>query len=130
MKRLLIVLLLLTVLGCGYTDIISVEDIDPELRVNTQIELLDLSLGYYQLDVGRYPSTDAGLDALLVQPAGMGAKWRGPYLQKAIPLDPWGNAYYYELVEIRGLFYHHIWSAGPDTIDGTEDDIIKKSEDR
>ena len=130
MKWLLIVLLLLTVLGCGYTDIISEEDRDPELRVNTQIKLLALPLATYQMHVGRYPSTDAGLDALLVQPAGMGAKWRGPYLQKAIPLDPWGNAYYYELVKVQGWDRYRIWSAGPDTIDGTEDDIIEKSEDR
>jgi general secretion pathway protein G len=129
MKWWLIVLLALTVLGCGYTDIISEKDLDPELRVNTQIKLLAMPLATYQLHVGRYPSTDAGLDALLVEPVDVSVdKWRGPYLQMAIPLDPWGNAYYYELVEVRGLGHYRIWSAGPDTIDGTEDDIIETDE--
>ena len=58
-----------------------------------QIEAFEKSLDTYRLDVGRYPSTEEGLAALLAAPASGAAKWNGPYLKKAVPLDPWGHAY-------------------------------------
>lgn len=61
-----------------------------------QIESLDKALDQYRLDVGTYPSTEQGLAALNVQPSGL-TKWQGPYLKKALPLDPWDNAYIYVL---------------------------------
>lgn len=59
-----------------------------------QIEALAKALDTYRLDTGAYPTTDAGLQALLVKP-GNEVKWRGPYLQKDVPLDPWGRPYNY-----------------------------------
>lgn len=61
-----------------------------------QIESLDKALDQYRLDVGTYPSTEQGLGALNVQPTGV-AKWQGPYLKKAVPLDPWDRPYVYVL---------------------------------
>lgn len=61
-----------------------------------QIESLDKALDQYRLDVGTYPSAEQGLAALNVQPPGL-TKWQGPYLKKALPLDPWDNAYIYVL---------------------------------
>ena len=52
------------------------------------------ALDHYRIDVGHYPTTDLGLNALIVRP-GNEKKWNGPYLNKALPLDPWGNAYQY-----------------------------------
>src|SRR4051794_2446991 len=60
-----------------------------------QIEAFEKSLDTYRLDVGRYPSTEEGLAALLAAPAYGAAKWNGPYLKKALPPDPWGHAYQY-----------------------------------
>lgn len=59
-----------------------------------QIEGLGRALDTYRLDVGRYPSTEQGLNALVAKPAEE-PKWNGPYLQKAVPPDPWGVAYVY-----------------------------------
>ncbi|WP_310321835.1 type II secretion system major pseudopilin GspG [Hydrogenophaga palleronii] len=59
-----------------------------------QIEGLGKALDAYRLDTGRYPTTEQGLNALMVQPPDE-AKWTGPYLQKAVPLDPWGRPYVY-----------------------------------
>ena len=59
-----------------------------------QIDALDKAIEQFRLDVGRVPSTDEGLAALNVAPAGMD-KWEGPYLAKAVPLDPWGHPYVY-----------------------------------
>jgi general secretion pathway protein G len=60
-----------------------------------QIDALEKALDQYRLDVGRYPSTEQGLGALVTQPAGS-SKWAGPYLKKGVPLDPWEKPYLYK----------------------------------
>ena len=60
-----------------------------------QIEAFVRALDTYRLDMGTYPSSEEGLNALRVKPANA-SKWNGPYLQKDIPLDPWGHAYLYK----------------------------------
>jgi general secretion pathway protein G len=68
-----------------------------------QIEAFDKALDTYRLDVGRYPTTEEGLAALLVKPA-TAANWNGPYLKKEVPLDPWGHAYLYRSPGSKGDF--------------------------
>lgn len=60
----------------------------------TQIELLSGALDQFRLDVGRYPNTDEGLEALVNPPEGL-ERWNGPYLEKGVPKDPWGHVYVY-----------------------------------
>ncbi len=62
-----------------------------------QIELFGLALDNYRLDNHRYPTTEQGLAALERKPTiePVPPRWRGPYLRKAIPEDPWGNRYVY-----------------------------------
>lgn len=59
-----------------------------------QIEGLAKALDTYRLDTGHYPGTEEGLIALVTRPADE-PKWNGPYLQKAVPPDPWGRPYVY-----------------------------------
>jgi len=59
-----------------------------------QIEGLGRGLDQYRIDVGRYPSTEQGLKALVAKPADE-PKWAGPYLAKAVPKDPWARDYVY-----------------------------------
>jgi general secretion pathway protein G len=59
-----------------------------------QLDAFDKALGAYRLDVGRYPTTDQGLQAL-VEPPQAEHKWGGPYLAKSVPPDPWGRPYIY-----------------------------------
>src|SRR5437660_11484418 len=63
-----------------------------------QIELFALALDAYRLDNDYYPSTAQGLAALRDKPAGdpEARNWRGPYLRKTVPLDPWGRPYFYK----------------------------------
>ena len=61
-----------------------------------QIDALEKALDQYRLDVGRYPSAELGLNALVLKPQNE-AKWNGPYLRKAVPLDPWGKPYFYKV---------------------------------
>lgn len=85
-----------------------------------QIDAFVKALEAYRLDTGRYPSPEKGLDALVTRPAD-DARWRGPYLQKAVPLDPWGNPYQYTFPGRHGEF--DVLSFGRDgRIGGTGDD--------
>jgi general secretion pathway protein G len=77
-----------------------------------QIEAFEKSLDTYRLDVGRYPSAEEGLGALLAAPASAGAKWNGPYLKKAVPQDPWGRPYQYRAPGTKGDY--EILSTGKD----------------
>lgn len=62
-----------------------------------QIELLGLALEQYRLDNDHYPSTPQGLEALRSRPEGEpdARNWRGPYLRKPVPADPWSRPYVY-----------------------------------
>jgi general secretion pathway protein G len=68
-----------------------------DATAKTQIEMLGAALDAYRLDNGRYPTTDQGLDALWEEPViePRPTNWRGPYTRKAVPADPWSNAYSY-----------------------------------
>ena len=60
-----------------------------------QIDSLEKALDEYRLDVGNYPTTEQGLESLNTRPQNL-EKWAGPYLKKAVPLDPWGASYVYK----------------------------------
>jgi general secretion pathway protein G len=64
--------------------------------VRAQMDSFEKALEQYRLDVGSLPAVEQGLHALITPPAGV-TQWQGPYLKKAVPLDPWGNAYIYKL---------------------------------
>ncbi|HSK30945.1 MAG TPA: type II secretion system major pseudopilin GspG [Candidatus Limnocylindria bacterium] len=82
-----------------------------------QIELLGTALDTYRLDVGRYPSTQDGLQALTQRPGGV-ERWDGPYLKKEVPADPWGKPYVYKSPGDHGPY--DIISYGADGVPGGE----------
>jgi len=83
-----------------------------------QIADLSATLDLYRLEVGRYPSDDEGLKALVENP-GDAPNWNGPYLKKSdVPKDPWGNDYLYRFPGEHGTF--DIWSLGADGREGGE----------
>lgn len=84
-----------------------------------QIDALQKALIAYRLDVGTYPSTEAGLKALHARPAGL-ASWAGPYLSKPAPADAWGHAYVYRLPGQQGEF--DLYSYGRDGKPGGADE--------
>jgi general secretion pathway protein G len=84
-----------------------------------QIELLSTALDTFRLDVGRYPSSQEGLEALMRQPGGL-ERWDGPYLKKDLPPDPWGASYAYRSPGEHGPF--DIISSGADKAPGGEGD--------
>ena len=83
-----------------------------------QIESLGTALDTFRLDVGRYPTTQEGLQALNQKPLGVD-RWDGPYLKKDVPLDPWGKPYVYKSPGDHGPY--DIISYGADGVPGGED---------
>src|SRR5574337_579237 len=89
-----------------------------QAAAQAQIELFGAALDNFRLDVGRYPTSDEGLKALLVNPGAV-TNWDGPYLKKQeVPLDPWGNAYIFKSPGEHGDY--DIVSYGGDGVSGGE----------
>ncbi len=83
-----------------------------------QVEDLSAALDMYKLDVGRYPTTEQGLSALVEKPDD-GKRWNGPYLRKSkVPQDPWMEAYHYSSPGEHGKF--DLYSFGADGKEGGE----------
>lgn len=82
----------------------------------TQIELFGTALDNYRLDNGAYPTTEQGLEALREKPtrAPVPTNWRGPYLRKAVPNDPWGRPYLYRFPGERNAGGFDLSSLGRD----------------
>jgi general secretion pathway protein G len=83
-----------------------------------EIGQISQTLDLYKLEVGRYPSSQEGLQALISAPAGV-ANWNGPYWKKStVPKDPWGNEYRYASPGSKGAY--EIVSLGADGKEGGE----------
>lgn len=81
-----------------------------------QIEELVSALDMYKLDTGQYPTSTQGLESLVVSPS-EALNWNGPYLRKdKVPLDPWNNAYRYDIPGSHGDF--DLYSFGLDKQEG------------
>jgi len=86
-----------------------------------QISSMALALDAFEVDCGYYPK-NGNLSALIEQPNDASG-WKGPYLSKGIPLDPWNNAYIFEYPGKHNANGYDLMSAGPDGRQGTDDDI-------
>ncbi|MBN2510579.1 MAG: type II secretion system major pseudopilin GspG [Spirochaetales bacterium] len=87
----------------------------------SQIETLSLALNSYFFDVKNFPSAQQGIGALWTRPDGtpQADGWDGPYIEKEIKTDPWGNEYRYEVPGPNGLPFG-ISSFGADGMEGGE----------
>jgi len=87
----------------------------------TDISAIDGSLDAFEVDNGRYPSSEEGLGALITAPNGL-AQWKGPYLKRNnVPVDPWGNAYVYKFPGQHNASGFDLYSMGPDGREGNDD---------
>ena len=83
-----------------------------------EIEQIGQTLDMFKLEVGRYPTTQEGLQALITAPTGV-TNWNGPYWKKStLPKDPWTNEYKYASPGQHGAY--DVWSYGADGKEGGE----------
>ena len=96
----------------------------------TQLESFSKALDAFRIDMGRYPTTEEGLEALVSLPSTSPEKWRGPYLSKKMPLDPWGHPYMYRLPGTNNNEFDLISLGADGKVGGTGDnaDILNQSQ--
>ncbi len=94
----------------------------------SQMALFETALDTYRLDVGKYPSTEQGLQALRTKPSGA-EKWDGPYLPKAVPKDPWGNPYVYRRTDNGEVEIISLGANGTEGGEGEDKDISSRDAD-
>jgi general secretion pathway protein G len=90
-----------------------------QVVAKNQIHEFETVLDMFRLDVGRYPTTQEGLQALQVRPSGLD-NWDGPYMKKDVPLDPWNHQYVYRCPGQHGDF--DLIALGADGQEGGEGD--------
>jgi general secretion pathway protein G len=88
----------------------------------TDISSIGTALDAFEVDMGHYPQGKNGLLELVNQPADA-QSWKGPYLQKGVPNDPWEHPYIYECPGKQNRNGYDLMSIGPDGRAGTDDDI-------
>lgn len=88
---------------------------------DTQVRMLRGAIETYRLEVGRLPAANEGLGVLYTPPADerLKARWRGPYLDEQVPLDPWDNPYVYSIPGANGMPFA-LYSLGADGVRGGE----------
>ena len=95
--ELLIVIAILGLLGVlGTVQLTGYLSVAKSDTARLQLDQLSTALDLFRVDIGRLPTTEEGLNALLAKPAAE-TRWRGPYLRKAESLnDPWGRPFGYK----------------------------------
>lgn len=123
--ELLIVMVILGLLaGLVGPKLFNKVDSSKQKTAKSQISLFESALDTYRLDNGKFPTSEQGLRALREKPQDAN-RWKGPYLPKEIPVDPWGNAYVYKAPGEHGDF--DIMSYGADNAlggEGNDTDIV------
>ena len=121
--EILLVLGILVILGgIVGVSVLQMQKTAYERAAKTQLHSFEAAITAYQLDVGQVPTEGAAFDALVNAPPDLTnqTKWKGPYFNKSIPLDPWDQQYIYEWLSADS---YRIYSAGPDKTPQTDDDI-------
>jgi general secretion pathway protein G len=100
-----------------------------ETAARADISSIELALDTFEIDTGRYPSNNEGLKALLEEPSNARG-WKGPYLKRGMPRDPWGSEYLYKQPGQYNKYGYDLWSSGADGQAGNDDDVINWSRER
>ena len=121
----LVVIIIGVLVAMGVTNISGRGEQARKTAAKTDIEAnLSNALDLYQLDNGRYPSTEQGLNALIQEPSidPVPMKWSGPYLKKKkVPKDPWGRDYIYSCPGTHNADGYDLSSFGKDGVESKDD---------
>jgi len=93
-----------------------------ETAARTDIANLELAIDAFEVDCARYPTTEEGIGALVQQPSDL-PEWKGSYLKRGMPKDPWQNPYVYRYPGQHNTGGYDLYSVGPDGQEGGGDDI-------
>lgn len=120
--ELLVVILIIAILAAMIVPRVINKTSDAKrAKAASDIAALTTGLNNFRLDCDRFPTTEEGLEALRNQPSDV-SNWHGPYVEKPIPPDPWGNPYNYEYPGSHGDDSFTLMSYGNDGAPGGEGD--------
>jgi general secretion pathway protein G len=129
--ELLVVILILAILAALIVPrLITRADEAKVAAARSNLAAMGRLLETFRLDVGRYPTTEEGLQTLREAPADAEG-WKGPYMTRPIPLDPWNNEYVYEYPGREGDDSYLLYCYGSDGVeggDGDAADIVESGE--
>jgi general secretion pathway protein G len=118
--ELMVVILILAILAALIVPrVIGRQDDAKRAKAATDISRLANALQAFRLDTDRYPTSEEGLDALRQAPSDVN-NWKGPYIERALPTDPWGNEYQYASPGPEGEDSFALLSYGADGVEGGE----------
>jgi general secretion pathway protein G len=133
---LLVIVIILMLAGALVVFVLPQQEGAEKNTTKLMLQNIETALDTYRLNMGRYPTTEQGLDALLTKPTfeneKLADKWNGPYLKPGTKLeDPWGNKIHYELADTstagddsnKNAPRYKLYSVGPDGQPDTTDDI-------
>ncbi|HTG44627.1 MAG TPA: type II secretion system major pseudopilin GspG [Verrucomicrobiae bacterium] len=132
---LLVIVIILMLAGALVVFVLPQQEGAEKNTTKLMLQNVETALDTFRLNMGRYPTTEQGLDALLTKPTfeneKLGEKWNGPYLKPGTKLeDPWGNKLRYELADTsagddttKNAPRYKLLSVGPDGQPDTADDI-------
>lgn len=119
--ELMVVLAILALLAAAILpNVVGKSDAAKQSKAKTDIAMIESLLDQFYLDMGRYPSTEEGLNALFTAPDSDTTKWKGPYSKKKIPADPWGKPYEYDCPGTHSSAPYEVCSYGRDGQEGGE----------
>jgi len=93
-----------------------------ETAARVDISNMEVAIDAFEVDCSRYPTSEEGIKALVQQPPGL-IEWKGPYLKRGVPADPWHNPYVYRFPGQHNSSGYDLYSLGPDGQEGGGDDI-------
>ena len=129
--ELLVVILILAILAALIVPRLITRAGDAKVAAaRSNLAAMGRLLETFRLDAGRYPTTEEGLQALREAPADAEG-WKGPYMTRPIPLDPWNNEFVYEYPGVDGDDSYLLYSYGSDGVEGgtgEAEDIVESGE--
>jgi general secretion pathway protein G len=129
--ELLVVILILAILAALIVPRLITRAGDAKVAAaRSNLAAMGRLLETFRLDVGRYPTTEEGLQALREAPADAEG-WKGAYMTRPIPLDPWNNEFVYEYPGVDGDDSYLLYSYGSDGVEGgtgEAEDIVESGE--
>ncbi len=117
----LLVVMVIIVLLASVVSLLVIKRVDEAKfsKALADVETMGNALDQFYLHCNRYPTTEEGVDGLRVKPSGEDLpNWNGPYVKKAIPLDPWGREYVYECPGQHNPDSYDLYSLGRDGREG------------
>ncbi|KPL08776.1 hypothetical protein AMJ85_07895 [candidate division BRC1 bacterium SM23_51] len=120
--EIMVVVIVLTILAAAIIPNLTGRTDDAKVaRARSDVANLETALEQFKLDMGRYPTSEESLDVLRNPPQSEDMeRWKGPYIRKPVPLDPWRNPYVYVSPGMENPDSYDLESYGADGQDGGE----------